>query len=262
MAPRARRPAPRRPTASAPRTANRLPSNIRANTGVGGPRNMVGGQFIGTGGGPDPMVFGRESVGTRIGQSQQIGSSVIDQAASNEIRARQLGLADVLNNTISGQGPSVAESQLRQEADRNASRIQGQVAAATTNPAQRARMAAMGAAEIQGQTNQQAATLRAQEQLAARSQLTDLLQGTRTSDLGVATNQAGLQQQANLANQQAVNERNAQNAQLQAGIEQARLGANATSSAAGSAARANMYGDDLRFAQFLLAQGNPGMASY
>lgn len=137
--------------------------------------------------------------------------------AHEEFRGRQLGLADALQQQAAGQGPSLAQTQLDQARNQQ---IQTAMALAAS---QRGLTAGQGLRSIADQTAQaqqfaasEAAKQRIAEQLAAREQLSGVLQGARAADISVAGTQAGLEQQGTLANQAAVNQR----AIAQGGLEQ------------------------------------------
>lgn len=122
----------------------------------------------------------------------------------DQVRARQMTLADQLTAQAAGQGPSLATMQLQQATDRNLA--QSMAAAASMRGASGGlglRNLNQQQTALQGQAARDSAMARMQEQLSAREQLSGVLNGTRTQDIGLATSQAGLTQSANLANQQA-----------------------------------------------------------
>jgi hypothetical protein len=141
--------------------------------------------------------------GQRFKDPQAQGAT-IDQSQQWEWKERQRGLADALTQQSMGQGPSLAGAQLSQARDQN---IATQMALAASgrgvNPALAQRQVANQAAMAGQQAARDSATMRIQEQLAARQQLAGVTEGARAQDIGLATSQAGLTQQANLANQQA-----------------------------------------------------------
>jgi hypothetical protein len=129
----------------------------------------------------------------------------IDLSQSQEIRAKQMGLADTLQNRVSGNVPSVAEQQLQrgyEQALKNnlaqSATLRGNVNAGS---AQRALLNANN--QNLADTNGQAAILRAQEQQAAEQNLGNLLSNTRGQDYTQSAAQAQLNQQIELANQAA-----------------------------------------------------------
>lgn len=114
---------------------------------------------------------------------------------------RQNQLADSLQGTIAGQGPSVAQAQLQAQGAENERALAGQAAGARgVNKVQAQRDAMMAGVEQRSRTNQAAAQLRAQEVAAAQGQLGGVL-GTQQ--------QAGLTQQQ-IASGESVAQMNAQ----------------------------------------------------
>lgn len=172
-----------------------------------------------------------ERVGNiNIGQAQGYGGATIDPAAQaraaqiaredTEFRRSQVGLQSQLEEQAAGRGPSLAEGQLRAATDRNIKQQQAAAAASGGPSALAARGLRIGAAQQGQEAAQAAAQMRIQEQLAARQQLAGVSQTGRAQDIEVAQTQAQLIQQANLANQAAINARAGQQAGLtqQAGI--------------------------------------------
>lgn len=140
-----------------------------------------------------------------------VQAAQIDTTAGNQVRGQQQALAGQLQQAANGEGPSVAQEQLRQGLTRNlastvaatnSTRGLGASSAAARLQASRAGLGQQAAAD--------AATLRAQEVTAARGQLAGVLGDTRQADLATASQQAQLGQQAALANQQATLEDNRQ----------------------------------------------------
>ncbi|MCP4948851.1 MAG: hypothetical protein GY923_15245 [Aestuariibacter sp.] len=133
-------------------------------------------------------------------------SARIDTEKQDELRQRQLFLADALRDQMAGEGPSVAQMQMQKGLDRS---IAGARSVAMSdpriNPAMANRMAMAAQENLALQGNQQAAMLRAQEQMAAQQQMGALLAGARGQDIGLAGQQAGFEQQTALANQEAAN---------------------------------------------------------
>ena len=163
---------------------------------------------------------------TQVGPTAQAGAAQIDPALQAQIRQSQMGLVSGLEGAIAGKEPSAAEIMLRNATDRNVANQYALAQAATgmnTGLAQRTAM--INAADASQQAIMQQALLRAQEIAAARGQLGGVLDSARGADIGLATNQAGLQQQANLANTGALNTSTLTQAQLsqQAAIQQAQL---------------------------------------
>lgn len=161
-----------------------------------------------------------------LGPAAQAQASTIDPAVlataarirgeeQEQFRARQLGLVQGLEDTIAGKAPSVAEIQLRDAADRNIAQQYAMAASARgQNIGLAQRGAAQNAAGIGAQLGRDASLLRAQEIAQARGLLGGVLAQGRDSDINLATNQAGLEQQATLANANAQNTRAINQAQL------------------------------------------------
>lgn len=100
-----------------------------------------------------------------------------------DIRARQTGALDMLGAAAAGTTPSVAELQLRQQAARNAAGAYGTAAALQgRSPGTALRSAQNAGVAVQGQTNADAAILRAKEMSDARNQYIQGLSGVRTGD--------------------------------------------------------------------------------
>jgi hypothetical protein len=124
-----------------------------------------------------------------------------DQSQSNEWRARQTGLADLLTNQAQGWGvPTAAQGQLQRATDANIS--QAMALGASQRGAGHGgalRAIANQTAGAQQQAAGDSAMLRMQEQQGAQNQLGQLLSGARGQDLS----QAGMAQQGAMANQSA-----------------------------------------------------------
>jgi hypothetical protein len=130
--------------------------------------------------------------------------AAINTVPQEQFRQGQLGLAQALQMQAMGQGPSLAQGQLRQATDRNIAQAMALGASQRgSNPALAQRQIALGSALANQQAAAQSAQLRMQEQMAARDQLGGVLQSGRGQDIGLATDQAGFNQQAILADQQA-----------------------------------------------------------
>lgn len=106
-----------------------------------------------------------------------------------------------------GQGPSLATDTLQRGSENNLNAVMAQLASARggSNPLLQ-RQALNTSADIQAQTARDAATMRLQEQLQAQGLLGNVTNNVsnqgltqRSQDMGMATNQAGLTQQSNLA---------------------------------------------------------------
>lgn len=132
------------------------------------------------------------------------GYSNISQGPQDQFRQGQLGLAYQLSQQAAGQGPSLAQQQLQAGTDRNIAQAMAMAQAQQGQGAGLAqRQVAQQQAGMAAQTNQDAGALRLQEQMQAQNMLGQVLAGGRGQDIGLATEQAGLNQGANLANLQA-----------------------------------------------------------
>lgn len=159
---------------------------------------------------------------TTVGPTSLANAAQINTGPQAEMRAAQTGLVSGLQNAIAGKEPSAAEIMLRNATDRNVANQYAMAQAANgmnTGLAQRTAM--INAAEMNQNAVMQQALLRAQELTANRSQLAGLASDTRGADIGLATNQAGMQQQTNLANTGAQNTSTLTQAQLAAAQAQA-----------------------------------------
>lgn len=155
---------------------------------------------------------GAEQSGNRAAPQAQ--AATIDTAAQDETRAQQMRLLGGLVEAAEGRGTSVAQQQLAQATDKN---VRGAVAAANTTRGMGGGAAVRQVAMTQGQVGQQAAAdaslLRAQEIAQARGMASQAATGARGQDVALASEQAGLQQQTNLANLGAEGQQRALNQQ-------------------------------------------------
>lgn len=143
-------------------------------------------------------------------------TAMIDQANSNQTRAQQEQSISGLQDAAAGRVPSAAELQLRQTRDAN---VANQLAIAATLQGRSAGGALKQASDASGAINAKAAAdaaiLRANEQAQARNTLSTALQGVRTADIDVASNQGQIASAANIAtaaNRTGVSQTNANNA--------------------------------------------------
>jgi hypothetical protein len=151
------------------------------------------------------------------------------QAAGSDIRGRQMSLADVLAQQMSGQD-SIAQRQLRDATDRNISQQQAMAQSARPGmAAQAALQASQNAGLINSGLAGQSALAGIQERQAAAQSLGGVLQGARGLDEQRALQNAGMQLQQggqNDAFTQALMAQQLQNAAYQQqggmGYEQAR----------------------------------------
>lgn len=132
-----------------------------------------------------------------------------------EFRKRQLELANMLQAQASGQGPSLAQNQL-QQANEQALKQQMALAASQRggNLQMAQRQAAINIGDLQQQNALQSAQLAMQEQMAARQQLEGILGSARGQDIAVDTTQTGFEQQSEMVNKQASDQRVLQQAQM------------------------------------------------
>ncbi len=137
-------------------------------------------------------------------QAPMAQAAQLDASQQAQFRNQQQTLAQQLAAQANGQGPSLAQGQLKQATDRNLA----QALAMGAN--QRGPGAASALKDIAGQRasiSQQAsgdsANLALNEQMQARNQLGQVLAGARGQDLSLAGQNAQFAQQTGLANQSA-----------------------------------------------------------
>lgn len=197
-------------------------------------------------------------------QAPTAQAATIATAPQEQFRQGQVGLVGQLQQQAAGQGPSVAQAQYAQAADRGLKQQLALAASQGGNPALAARQAAMGAANINQDLAGQAAVARMQEQQAAQQALGQQLAVARQGDIGLATDQAQLAQQAALANQQARAQLQAQQNQLNAAYTGQSIGLNQGQFAANQAyeaAKQNQAAQQTQLAGNLLgAAGQVGAA--
>lgn len=151
-----------------------------------------------------------------IAPIERVTAAQVDKTEQQEFRKRQLALADNLEASLRGEGPSLAGIQLQQATDRT---IGQQMALSRSGGgALAARSAAANIAQINQQAAAQSAQIRFAEALQAQDNLGKLLESGRASDIDIAKAQALLDDAANRANAAAFNAR---------ATEQARLNQNA-----------------------------------
>lgn len=196
----------------------------------------------------DPLVATQgtsstgDTGGIQIGQMQTVNAAQIDQTQEAQFRAQQQAFATQLQNQINGVGPSLAGLQYQQASDAN---IAQQMAVANSGGGALARRtAANNVATLGQQAALGSAQTRIQEEQNAQSQLGNVLNAGRTSDIGLAENQAQLTQGATLSNQAAVNQRTLSQADIARSISQAKINASAITGAASISANASMYATD------------------
>jgi hypothetical protein len=150
----------------------------------------------------DNFATGLSSLASR--QAPTVNAAMIDPTQQAQFRNQQMALAQMLEAQSMGQGPSLANQQLKMGTDRNLAQAMAMAGS------MRGGNTAAGLRNVQNQTSminqqasQQAALQRMQEQMSAREQLAGVLSSGRGLDINLASNQAGLNQQAALANQTA-----------------------------------------------------------
>jgi hypothetical protein len=158
----------------------------------------------------------------------------IQQAGQNyqDVFGQQQEANQNLRDIATGKGPNPALAQLSQTTGQNINAAAGQAASARgVNPALQARMAVDAAGQGNSQASGQAATLAAQTQLGAQSQLAQNLQGQggqATSLLGTAGGLQNQQNQGQIQNVLGAGQINAgvagQNAALEQGAQQINAG--------------------------------------
>ena len=158
-------------------------------------------------------------------QAATMQGAQLNTAQSDQQLANQNALTANLQATAAGQGPSVAQEQLRQA---TAANINQQMAAAQSAHGA-ARLAALrGAtwnnAATQQTANSQAAGLRAQEIATAQGQLGNNLGTARGQDITTATQNAQLAQNTGTLNSGYQQSANLANAQLTQGMNQFNAG--------------------------------------
>lgn len=128
-------------------------------------------------------------------------------AMSADTRGRQMGLVDALTAASQGRGPSAAQSALQAGTDQAMRNSMALARSGTGNPSVAMKGALLSNAELSQQAANTAAGIAANEQNAARSQLVGALEGVRGQDLGqrgqdigIATTQAGLDQDTGKTN--------------------------------------------------------------
>lgn len=130
------------------------------------------------------------------GEAATAQGALIDPTQQAQFRQQQMGLAQQLMSQANGQGPSVAGSQLQQSTEQNLQAAMAQAASARGgNLGAMQYQLGNARANIQQQAAMGLAQARIQEQMAARSQLGDVLNSGRGADIGLASQQAQLGQQ-------------------------------------------------------------------
>lgn len=156
----------------------------------------------------DPAQLGdaNQMTAAQLAEAERIQAAKLAQD-QQEFRAGQQDFIAALQKQAAGQGPSLAGMQLQ---DARNQQIETAMALAAS---QRGLGAGQGLRSIAEQTQnanqfaaREAARARIAEQLSAQQLLGGALSGARAQDIGFAEAQAGLEQQAALANQSAANQ--------------------------------------------------------
>lgn len=133
----------------------------------------------------------RDYAATTLGPAQQL-----DETRRNEFRAKQFALAQQLAARAAGQGPSLADLQMREATDRNIKQQMGVLAAQRgISPGLSARLAGNQVGALNQEAARQSAMARLAEQIAAQEQLGSVLATGQQIDIAAAqANQAAANQ--------------------------------------------------------------------
>jgi hypothetical protein len=192
-----------------------------------------------------------QAANTRIGNVSTYGGATIDQSQQNQFRERELALADRLFGIGSGQQMGAGEMAARRQGNLAVAQQQGMARMARgsgVGSAIAARSAARNAGNIGLDTAGLARQAALSDQQMANQTAAGLLGQGRGADIGLATSQAGLRQQAGLASMDAQNQRIFQQAGLDQATSlanmQARLQQTGLNDQAALAYMAQLYGVD------------------
>jgi hypothetical protein len=135
-------------------------------------------------------------------QAPTAGDIRLNMSAIDPLRAQQQQAISMLQSAANGSTPSAAELQQQQAGNRAAAQQFGMASALQggLSPGAALRQASEGAANLQADTANNNAQLRAQEMAGARGQLVQGLAGVRGQEQDLSGQNAGLAQQTNLAN--------------------------------------------------------------
>lgn len=149
----------------------------------------------------------------KVDPVREITGETIDRAQQEQFRAMQMGLAERLAAQSRGEGPSLAELQMQRNTERN---LAAQMAMARSGRSGQGalgmRTAAMESGRLQQDAALASALARIQEQQQAQALLGQVTDLGRLRDIDLATQQANLNQNANISNQKAFNDALIQNA--------------------------------------------------
>jgi hypothetical protein len=204
---------------------------------------------------------------TRVGQVSNYGGATINQGPQDQFRSRELGLADRMLGIASGQQRGAGEIAAMRQGNAAIAQQQGMARMNRGgNSALAARSAARNAGNIGLDTAGLAREAALRDQQMASQTAAGLLAQGRGADIGMATSQAGLQQQAGLASMDANNQRIFQQAGLNQATSlanmQARLAQSGMNDQASLAYMAQLYGVNAtemqaRLALELAREGKP-----
>lgn len=140
----------------------------------------------------DEKAFGKtnEDIAREYGTLSDKANANVEGIDQRQSRSRQTALADALEAQARGEGPSLAENQLRQANERSLAN-QLALAASTrgrSNPAATARQVLQNQAQNNQVTNAQVADARIQEQLNAQQMLGNLSTQLREQDAAAQNN--------------------------------------------------------------------------
>lgn len=178
-------------------------------------------------------------------QQQAFLNAIGNQGLNNQksVFGQQQGLADQLQAVANGNGPNTAGAMLQQSTNQNIAQAAGTVANTKgINPALAARLAGQQAGQMQQTSANQAAMLKAQQQLGAMSQLGQ----QQNSMANLAGNQVG--QQMGMTNSlgqgynQAAQGNQGQLMGMQANVNQANAGIQAQTASAQGKAVNDLFG--------------------
>jgi hypothetical protein len=151
--------------------------------GIGGPGGGTG--YIGPGGGEtiDKANFNTADIDALRKSTAAAATARQGLSVGSDVRSQQMGLAQALQAQMAGQGPSLAQSQLKQATDRNIQQAMAMSQQRGSNPFLAQRNVAQAAASAGQQAAAQSADIRSQEQMSAQQQLAGVTSQTRGADI-------------------------------------------------------------------------------
>jgi hypothetical protein len=138
-----------------------------------------------------PGAFTQQLTDERLRKAlQDIGQNPSEAAAisliqGQQARGQQGEVAQQFADLARGQGPSLAQQLLRASQDQAAQQALGLARSSTASPGLALRQALQAQTQLNLRGNQQAAQLRAQEQLSALQNLAQVLGQMRQQDIGI-----------------------------------------------------------------------------